>query len=307
MNPLHIVTPHFHSQPLSLSTGKDIWLKFESMQPSGSFKLRGIGHACQNAVRNGAKRFISSSGGNAGIAAAYAGRKLSIPVLVVVPETTSERAKEMILEQNAEVVVHGESWQEANQLAVSRTGELDFFIHPFDNPLLWQGHASMIDEIASTGEKPDVVVLSVGGGGLLCGVVEGLQRNDWSDVPVIAVETEGANSLERSIREGRLIELAAIQSIATSLGARKVCEQAYLYSSTYPITSMVVSDKSAVNACNQFIEDHRVVIEPACGASLSVIYENSSTFDDFRSILIIVCGGATATVAQLKKWTEIFV
>ena len=74
-------------------------------------------------------------------------------------------------------------------------------IHPFDDPLLWQGHASLIDEIASVHRKPGAVVLSVGGGGLLAGVVEG-RGNGWHDVPVIAVETEGASSLAASPGRG---------------------------------------------------------------------------------------------------------
>lgn len=227
-------------------------------------------------------------------------------MVVVVPESTSDRAKELIREQNAEVIVHGESWQEANALAESMLGETDILVHPFDNPLLWSGHASMIDEIASTGDKPEVVVLSVGGGGLLCGVVKGLQRNGWGDVPIIAVETEGADSFERSIRAGELVELASIDSIATSLGARKVCQQAFSYSNTYPISSVVVSDASAIAACERFIDDHRVVVEPACGASLAVVYESLPALSDYRSVLVIVCGGATSTIEQLQRWAQDF-
>ena len=306
MTHLHIETPLFESRPLSLLSGKVIWLKFESMQPTGSFKIRGIGHACQAYVRQGAKRFVSSSGGNAGIAAAYAGRCLSVPVVVVVPKTTTTRAKMLIQKQGAEVIVHGESWHEANTLALSMLQETDFFIHPFDAPILWQGHASMIDEIALSGTKPEAVVLSVGGGGLLCGVIEGLQRNNWSDVPVIAVETEGAESFAMSVREGHLVELAAITSIATSLGARQVCKQAYRWSQTYPLKNVVVSDKSAILACERFIADHQVVVEPACGASLAAVYDNVSELNAFSSILVIVCGGVTSTLTQLQQWSKNF-
>jgi L-serine/L-threonine ammonia-lyase len=222
---LHIETPLLASSAMS-ANGQTVWLKMEAMQPPGSFKIRGVGFACETYQRRGATRFISSSGGNAGIAAAYAGRKLNVPVLVVVPETTTARARELIRRENAEIIVHGASFQEANALAQSMVGATDAFIHPFDDPLLWEGHASMIDEVARAGVKPDVVVLSVGGGGLMCGVVEGLRRNDWDQVPVIAVETHGADSLAQSMAAGERIELPGISSIATSLGARKVSEQA---------------------------------------------------------------------------------
>src|SRR4051812_15712323 len=165
---LHIETPLIESGALS-SPGQSVWLKMDALQPPGSFKIRGIGHACEEYARRGATRFVSSSGGNAGIAAAYAGRRLSIPVLVVVPETTSERARELIVREGAQVVVHGASFQEANAFAQQMLTARDAFIHPFDDPLLWEGHATMIDEVARSGLQPDVVVLSVGGGGLMCG------------------------------------------------------------------------------------------------------------------------------------------
>ena len=171
MKPLHIETPLFESRALTLVAGRIVWLKLESMQPPGSFKIRGIGLACQEYVRRGAERLISSSGGNAGIAVAYAGRHLSVPVVVVVPETTTDIAKSLIQQEGAEVIVHGASFHEANSLALSMIKESDAFLHPFDDPLVWQGHASLVDEVVQSGVKPDAIVLSVGGGGLLSGIV----------------------------------------------------------------------------------------------------------------------------------------
>ncbi len=301
--PLHIETPLIESGAMS-SAGQSVWLKMDALQPPGSFKIRGIGFACEQYARRGARRFISSSGGNAGIAAAYAGRRLSIPVTVVVPETTTARAMELIRRENAEVIVHGASFQEANALAQSMLTPADAFIHPFDDPLLWEGHASMIDEVARAGVQPDAVVLSVGGGGLLCGVVAGLRRNGWATVPVIAVETEGADSLARSIEAGARIELPRISSIATSLGARKVSQQAFEWTTQHPVRSIVVPDSAAVAACIGFMDDHRVVVEPACGASLAVACDAAAALGEFRNVLVIVCGGVTATVAQLHKWAE---
>jgi L-serine/L-threonine ammonia-lyase len=299
--PLHIETPLIESGAMSTG-GQSIWLKMDALQPPGSFKIRGIGFACEEYARRGARRFISSSGGNAGIAAAYAGRRLSIPVTVVVPETTTERAMELIRRERAEVIVHGASFQEANAMAQSMLTPTDAFIHPFDDPLLWEGHASMIDEVARAGVKPDAVVLSVGGGGLLCGVVAGLLRNGWPQVPVIAVETAGADSLAQSIGAGERIELPRISSIATSLGARKVSGQAFEWTRRHPVRSVVVPDSAAVAACIRFMDDHRVVVEPACGASLAVAYDAAAALGEFGNVLVIVCGGVTATVAQLHKW-----
>jgi len=159
---LHIQTPLLESMPLSTIAGRTVWLKLDALQVPGSFKIRGIGNACEAYHQRGARRFVTSSGGNAGLAVAYAGRKLSVQVLVVVPETTTTRAKELLHLENAEVIVHGASWQEANEFAQVQIGPDDAFIHPFDDPLVWRGHASLVDEIHASRVRPDAVVLCVG-------------------------------------------------------------------------------------------------------------------------------------------------
>ena len=300
---LHIETPLIESVPLSAGVQGKVWLKMEALQPSGSFKLRGIGYACQQYVREGAKRFISSSGGNAGIAVAYAGRKLGIPVIVVVPETTSQQALEVLRQEEAHVKIHGSTWQEAHTYAVELSEESKaVYLHPFDNPLLWTGHATVIDEVRQSGLVPDVVVLSVGGGGLLCGVIEGLRRNDMAHVPLLAVETEGADSLGASLRAGQHVEIEDIKSIATSLGAKKVASAAYQWCSRHEVASHIVSDREAVAACLRFAQDHRLLVEPACGASLAALYDEADFLSGKQNILVIVCGGVGVTISQLEQW-----
>ncbi|MDD1960161.1 pyridoxal-phosphate dependent enzyme, partial [Pseudomonas sp. 39004] len=282
---LHIQTPLIESRPLSLAAGRTVWLKLDALQPCGSFKLRGVGHACEVHHARGARHFVSSSGGNAGLAVAYAGRKLGVPVTVVVPETTTERAKELLRLEDANVVVHGSSWQEANELAQTLLGSGDAFIHPFDDPLLWAGHASLIDEVAASRVKPDAVVLSVGGGGLLSGVVEGLKRNGWDDVPVLAVETTGAASLHAAVQAGHPVELERLASVATSLGAKRVADQALECVRSHPVHSHLVSDRAALEACERFLRDHRVLVEPACGAALALAYQ-ADTLARYSNVLV---------------------
>jgi L-serine/L-threonine ammonia-lyase len=181
----------------------------------------------------------------------------------------------------------------------------DAYIHPFDDPLIWRGHASLIDEIFRAGLKPDAIVLSVGGGGLLCGVIEGLKRNGGSDVPIIAVETEGADSYGKSLNAGFLVELASISSIATTLGARIVCEQALAYSTKHHIRSVVLPDKMAVSASLQFLQDHGIVVEPACGVALAAVYEKVAALSGYKTILVIVCGGVGSTADHLAELSRL--
>jgi L-serine/L-threonine ammonia-lyase len=97
------------------------------------------------------------------------------------------------------------------------------------------------------------------------------------------------------------VELAAITSIATSLGARQVCARAFEWTHRHPIHPVVVSDAAAVRACLTFLDDHRILVEPACGAALAAVYDPTPQLEPFESILVIVCGGATATVEQLQQ------
>jgi L-serine/L-threonine ammonia-lyase len=303
---LHVTTPLIEDLQTSAELGKPVWLKMECYQPIGSFKLRGIGLLCERGMREGTAHFISSSGGNAGLAVAYSARKLGASATVVVPSTTPEATRQLLTLYGAEVVVHGDVWDEADAHARERAaGKAAMYVSPFDHPVIWEGHASIIDEIAASGVKPDTIVVSVGGGGLFCGILEGLRRNEWRDVKVIAVETHGAESLHRAMQEGQLVTLPAITSIAKSLGARRVASEALAWTRRHPVESVVVSDESALKACVRFARVQRTLVEPACGAALSVVYENHESLTDARAVAVIVCGGiSTGIVVEALSSTR---
>jgi L-serine/L-threonine ammonia-lyase len=305
MKTLHVVTPLWYSQPISAAANTAIWLKLEAFQPSGSFKARGMGAACLAAKENGATRVVCASGGNAGYAVAYAGQQLDLDVTIIVPQTTPTRSKELIQSTGAQLLIHGTSWDDAYAYSLTlaqQTGAIN--IHPFDDPQVWRGHASLVQEIADVGIKPGAIVLSVGGGGLLCGVAEGLHTVGWTDVPIVAVETEGASSFAQSVQADRLITLDRITSIATTLGARTVAQQALDWTRRHPIVPWVISDRTAVDACLRFADDHRVLVEPACGAALATGYFRAPALIDRDPVVIIVCGGVGVTRELLQKWDE---
>ena len=295
-------TPTLHSLPLSRQANVSVWLKMECNQPAGSFKIRGMDHLCRDLKKAGKQHFISSSGGNAGYSAAYAGRLLGCKVTVIVPETTDESVRALIREQQAEVLVHGKVWDEADLAARKLASAPEAaYIPPFDHPLLWEGHSTMIDECVQQMPKPEAVVLSVGGGGLLCGVLEGLRNNNWQDVPVFAVETQGTASLATSIRQGRLVTLPEINSIAKTLGARRVAQAALEQALQHAVQPHLVTDRQALDACQRFAHDHRVSVEPSCGAALSVVYHSPQILGKAKSVLVIVCGGVGASLDMFQS------
>lgn len=299
---LHNNSPLLDSMTLSEIAGHPVWLKMDALQPTGSFKIRGVGLMCQRAFDRGEKHFVCSSGGNAGHAVAFAGRKLGAKVTVVVPETTPEFMRAKIAAQGATVRVEGSVWDEADQVARELAAKPGCcYAPPFDHPDLWEGHSTLIDELVAANYKPGSIVVAVGGGGLFCGVVEGLQRVGWTDVPVFALETEGAASFAASTRSGELVTIPGITSVAKSLGARRVCQQALEWSKRHPVTALQVSDRQAVDACLNFCDQHRILVEPACGAALAAVYER--VFEPVGpSTLLVVCGGAAVTRSQLEFW-----
>jgi L-serine/L-threonine ammonia-lyase len=304
--PLHLDTPLLRAPPELVGAGRSAWLKMDALQPGGSFKLRGVGRLVQQRVAEGARAVVCASGGNAGMAATLAARACGVAVTIVVPQSTAVTVREAIAARGAQVVVHGTAWDEAHAHALALARELGaVYVHPFDHPLLWDGHATLIDEVvretSRSGARFDAVITSVGGGGLLAGIVEGLRRNGLTNVPVIAVETEGAASFAAALAAGAPVTLPAITSIATSLGARRVMPRALEVAREHEIISIVVSDAQAVSACSRFADAMRVLVEPACGAALAAL-ELPAVRQRFVQPLVEVCGGMGVSPARLAAW-----
>lgn len=297
MLPLHIQTPLIESHYLKNKLNKRVYFKLECMQPSGSFKLRGIGALCQEELQRGAKAFVASSGGNAGIAVAYCGMKLDVPTTVFIPGSSNPVYIDAIKSYGAKVMVAGQVWDDAHQAALNFAKQHQAaYIPPFDHPTLWKGHASMITEAIQQGlSKPDAVILSVGGGGLACGVLEGMHQHGWENVPLIAVETKGADAFAQSVKARQLVTLEAITSKATSLGAKRIAQKLMDWEKIHKIENIVVTDDEAEQACLNFAHEQRILLEYSSGASLSLVYNDHPIICNAESVLVIVCGGINTT------------
>lgn len=313
--PLHVRTPIRDSMTLSKVAGTTVYLKLESSQPSGSFKIRGIGHLCKTWAERGCEHFVCSSAGNAGLAAAYAARKLGIPALIVVPSTTPALTIQRLKNEGAMVKVVGEALDEAIKLAkdLVKNNSNWVYVPPFDDPLIWEGHASIVKELKETmSAKPGAIVLAVGGGGLLSGVAQGLLEVGWGDVPILAIETIGADSFNASTKAGKLVTLPRITSVAKALGVTTVTAQAMKVFQEQPVFSEVVSDQEAVAALEKFVDDEKILVEPACGAALAAVYSQvvqklqgeGKLCTPLSSLVVIVCGGSNISLAQLPALKE---
>ncbi|KAF7524435.1 hypothetical protein PCG10_005694 [Penicillium crustosum] len=319
-----IETPLVESACLSRAAGCRIFLKLENVQPSGSFKSRAMGNQILSHLRNPANigrrvHFYASSGGNAGLAAVCAARSLGYPCTVVVPMGTKPLMLDKIRAAGAaDVIRHGETFSEAGEYmreTIMKTSSGDdqdvikIALHPFDNQPIWEGNGTIIDELetqlppaTSPEDKKayndralplDAILCSVGGGGLLNGLVMGIEKrrqkkqitSSSSSTPnpihLLAIETAGTDSLAAAIANKSLISLPKITSQAISLGAVRVSETTFQYAVSPPpgikVHSTVLSDADAARGVLRLANDERLLVELACGVCIEAAIGDAAT------------------------------
>lgn len=299
--------------------GPQFLMKYEFMQPGGSFKTRGISYLIEKTWKEASPDEIvsifSSSGGNAGLAAARASSALSLPCTVVVPKLTKKRMIEKISDAGAKVIIHGEHWKEADnylreELLIDEPNMKKIYVHPFDDPVIWEGHSIMIDEIIEQlralnipVDKVKGIVCSVGGGGLYSGIARGLEKHQLQNsIPIYAIETEGCEVLNKSLLAGQRVVLDKISSVATSLGSTEIAENCFEKAKSLGSKSIVLEDHDVVSTCLNFLDDTGILVEPACGASVHLAYnpELLGKLDADAVFIVIVCGGSCATYEEIK-------
>lgn len=302
---LHIRTPLILHPGLSTATRR-IWLKLENLQPGGSFKMRGLGLLCEQAAQQGKRRVVCPSGGNAGLATAVAAARLGLQACIVVPQTTPQATRERIARTGAEVLVQGQVWDEANERALELSASADSeYVPAFDHPVLWQGHSTMVDEILEDCPQVDALVTSVGGGGLLAGLLTGLLRHQRQDCLIVACETTGSASFAAGLAAGHPVRLERIETVASSLGASRVAAWPLAQIQRFAYRSLVLSDAEAILGVVRYADDLRQLVEPACGVSLAVAYLDHPAIAAARDVVIVVCGGVSISARQVAQWSAL--
>jgi L-serine/L-threonine ammonia-lyase len=220
----------------------------------------------------------------------------------------------------AVVLQVGETWAHADKYLREEVLVRDangVYVPPFDHQDLWDGASLIVDELEEQMEGAggyDAVVCSVGGGGLMCGIVEGLERLGKAEVKVVATETDGAASLARSLEEGKHVTLPGITSIATSLGAVRVADRTYELGKKDMVRSAVFTDAEAAISCVWFADDERILVEAGCGVNVAACYTgrlrevlgngmSDAEWSRMRAV-IVVCGGSNVTLEILEDWRE---
>ena len=198
-------------------------------------------------------------------------------------------------------------------------GEVPVAVHPFDHPDVWDGNASIIDELVYQFNElrespPDLVAFSVGGGGMLNGIVQGLETYDWEDTNLLCVETDGAQSLARSLETNQHVTLPKITSQATTLGCSRIAERAFDNATRYRdmgrMKNAVLIDAEAAMGCWRLADDERIMVELSCGVSAAMCYGGrlkralGRPVRPEEKVVIIICGGQAVTTSMIEKWRQ---
>ncbi len=288
-----IETPLEKGEKLSKKLNNTIWLKREDLQPVFSFKLRGaynkMSHLSTKQLKKGV---VASSAGNHAQGVALSASHLKCRAVIVMPITTPPMKIEAVRSLKAEVILHGETYDEAYKKALSVSQEEGLvFIHPFDDPDVIAGQGTIAIEILrQIEEPPDAIYVAVGGGGLIAGIAAYI-KNLWPEIKVIGVEPEDASAMTKSLQANKIIELSKIGLFADGVAVKKVGKITFDLAKKYVDSMVTVNTDEICASIKDFYEDTRAILEPAgalaiAGMKSDIINRNYKN----KNLIAITCG-----------------
>ena len=251
-----------YSDYFSKSTGNKVYLKPENMQVTGAYKIRGAYYKISTlSEEERAKGLITASAGNHAQGVAYAAKAFGAKAVIVMPTTTPLIKVERTKSYGAEVILHGDVYDEACAHAYELAEKHGYtFIHPFDDPAVATGQGTIAMEIIKELPLVDYVLVPIGGGGLATGVstlVKLLNPN----IKVIGVEPEGANCMQASILNGEVMTLPTVNTIADGTAVKRPGEKIFPYIQKNVDEIITVKDEELVVAFLDMVENHKMIVE----------------------------------------------
>jgi threonine dehydratase len=234
---------------------------------------------------------IAASGGNAGLAAAYAARELGVPAEIFVPVTAPSVKVAKLGKLGARVVQVGDEYAEAYAAAIVQaevTGAL--FCHAYDDPDMVAGNGTLgLELLEQLPDGFDTVLVAVGGGGLVAGLAAGLRGR----ARVVAVEPHGAATLNAALAAGGPVDVPVSGVAADSLGARRVGAIAFDTATAEGLRSVLVDDRAIVEARRRLWEDYRVAVEHGTAAAQAALDSGAYVPDAGERVVVLLCGANT--------------
>ena len=271
-----------------------VTLKLEQLQCAGSFKARG---AFANLLLREVPPagVVAASGGNHGVAVAYAAHRLAVPARIFVPTVSAPAKMERIRRLGADLVVTGDRYADA--LAAAQAWEQSsgaMSVHAFDQPHTLLGQGTLALELASQADQLDTVLVPVGGGGLIGGIAS------WfaGSVRVIGVEPDGAPTLTRARAEGRPADAPAEGVAADALAPRRVGELVFPITQAYVEDVVLVGDTAILAAQRALWQAARIAAEPAASVGIAALLGAAYKPAPGERVAVVI-SGANMDPAQL--------
>jgi threonine dehydratase len=297
-------TPLEYSFPLSESTGSNVFLKLENLQFTGSFKPRGaVNKLLTLTAEERARGVLTASTGNHGLALAYGARQLGIRSTIYLPENTSPQKLDMLRHYDADLRFHGSEFGEAELYAREesrRNGTV--FVSAYNDEQVIAGQGTIAVELQRQMDHIDVILVSVGGGGLIAGIA-GFLKETNAETRTIGCLPENSPVMFDSIQAGRIVESQVLPTLSdgTSGGIEPeaitfgLCQQ-------YVDDWILVDENEIRQAMKLVFEQHRLVIEGSAAVSVASLLKAKGSFKGNRdtNVVLIICGG-NVDVGQFKQ------
>jgi len=294
-----LIRPHIRRTPVIEINAADVelasnplWLKLELLQHSGSFKARG---AFANLLMRKAPPagVVAASGGNHGVAVAYAAMRLRVPAKIFVPSVSSPAKITRIRDYGAELVIEGDRYADAlaaSELWVQKSGAMA--IHAFDQEETMLGQGTLGMELGEQAPDLDTLLVGVGGGGLIAGIAA------WycGRINVVGVEPLAAPTLTKALAAGRPVDAEAGGIAADSLAPRRVGEHVFPIVKEHVRDVVLVADDSIMQAQQALWRALRIVAEPGGAATFAALLSGAYVPGTSERVGIVISGGNSTAV-----------
>ena len=285
------LSPVTRSPELSRRAGRNVWLKFENLQVTGSFKERGAAiKLLQLTAAERQKGVVCASAGNHAQGVAYHATRLEIPATIVMPDRTPLIKVQNTKNYGAKVVLHGASYDDAYEEAKRlEAAEGLVYVHPFDDDDVIAGQGTIGLEILEQVPEVDTIVVAVGGGGLLAGISIAV-KSKRPDVRIIGVEMAQLDSMRQALAQGGPVLVPHAETLSEGIAVRRVGQRTYDAIKTRVDDMVVVDDEEVAAAILMLLEREKTVAEGAGAAPVAALLQDRIEHLG-EHVVAIVCGG----------------
>jgi threonine dehydratase len=292
-------TPLIEADPGTFQAGR-VWLKLEQLQHTGSFKARGAFNRIRWAAGQGllpAAGVVAASGGNAGLAVAYAAARHNLPARVYVPAAAPAVKVARLRDYGACVVQGGSGYADAYEAAAKHAAEAGaLFCHAYDQPEICAGQGTLgLELLGQTSGQLDTVLVAVGGGGLMAGVAAAIEGR----ATVAGVEPATIPTFHAALAVGRPVDVSVSGVAADSLGATRLGDIAYAVATRTRARSVLVGEADIIAARQLLWDRYRLAVEHGGATAFAALLSGAYQPRDGERIAVVVCGANTdpATLA----------